>query len=199
MSKSDPQLIDWVNLPNAVAPTSLWDSVHDGELRSIKSDVLQRSLDLAIDVPHLHPNEELAKASFTFSFEGVQSVRVLRLTVWPGKFEFPSRKDREHYDQRVQEFRRLWRQETESWTAFEAAVNADPEAEIKDGDIVEQQGSVAVRLGVQMVSGEWYESFVRAERLTIRNGDSTILTLDDFLALGRAYWERFAARQNPSA
>src|SRR4051794_15513643 len=112
MSTNNHPSVDWVNLPNAVASTSLWESVHDGDLRSIKSEVLQRSLHVAFEVAYLYPEDEVAKASFSFAFEGVQSVRVLKLTIWPGKFEFPDFRDRENSEKSRDEFRRLCRQET---------------------------------------------------------------------------------------
>jgi hypothetical protein len=37
---------DWVNLPESVFTLSLWDTLHDGDLLAIESDLLARTVTL---------------------------------------------------------------------------------------------------------------------------------------------------------
>jgi hypothetical protein len=88
--------------------------------------------------------------------------------------------------------------ESDSWPAFEAAVAADDDSEITDGEVARGGVTVALRLGVLMSGGEWYNVFLRAEHLTVRRSDDRDITLEEFLALGNAYWEAFANRKSAS-
>lgn len=189
-------IADWANLPPNIEPTSLWESVHDGGLQSIQSDAMGRTLTLRFDVPYIRSFHGLADdVVFAFHLEGVQSVRAMRSTVWPGDFPLPSAFDWEQYQKKMSDYRKLWRQESESWATFESLANSDEDAELTEGDVVSADGIVTLRLGVQMGSGEWYEVFVRAEKLNLSRSDKGEATLNQFLSLGHAYWEAFANRR----
>jgi len=168
---------------------TLWDSVHDADLKSVRSDLLERSLTLAFEVPYL-----LEGVTFALVLQGVQSVRALRFAIWPGEFSLPSALSWEEHQQRMEEYRKLWRQESESWTALESAVNSPDGAEITDGYMVSGNGVVTLRLGIEMPDGEWYEIFARAEHLRLTRSDYQQITLSQFLSLGHEYWEKFARR-----
>ena len=187
---------DWTNLPDGTEAISLWDSVHDGELRGIHSDLLARTLAIRFSVPYLLSFHNLPdNLDFTFLLEGVQSVRGFRFAIWPGEFSLPDGLKWEEQELLRNEYRSKWRQESESWSKIESEVNNDADAELTDGDVA-LSGGVALRLGVRMSGGEWYEVFVRAEHLAIHQSNNENLDLKKFLQLGEAYWRAFAER-NP--
>ncbi|HKT24311.1 MAG TPA: hypothetical protein VJR04_06890 [Terriglobales bacterium] len=192
MSKTEA-IVDWANLPAGLAATSLWDSIHDGELRGIESDLLARTLTVRFEVPYIRSFHNLpSDLIFSFKLQGVQSVRALRFAIWPGEFSLPPGLPWEEQQRLNSEYRRKWRQETQSWEGFESAVNSDDDAELTDGEVVSGNGTVALRLGVQTSDGEWYEAFVRAETLLIARSDEKEFDLEHLLTLGKAYWEAFA-------
>jgi hypothetical protein len=195
---ADERINDWANLPDDVESVSIWHSVHDGDVRAFNSDRRARTLTIEFAVPYLlsfhHLSENL---TFTFAFAGVQSVRAMRLAVWPVKFELPTGLPSEEQEKLRSEYFAKSREESASWDKFEGDVTSDDEAEFTTGELaLAPNGAVAARLGVQMGSGEWYEVFVRAQSLTVMRSDQQSLTLSQFTELGNAYWEAFAARRN---
>ncbi len=62
-----------------------------------------------------------------------------------------------------------------------------------------ETGEVAIHLGVMLTDGEYYNLFVRAERLSVSRSDSEPIDLEGFIELGEAYWKAYAARPNNTA
>jgi len=195
MDGLDEKIPDWVNLPLGTEPVSLWCSVHDASLLSASSDLLARTLTLHFDTYYLRSFHNLGEGiTFSILLKGVQSVRAFRWSVWPGNFPLPPAKQWEEHQTKMAEFRKLWRQESESWETFQSSVNGDEDAEITEGEVVSGDGISTIRLGVQMGTGEWYEVFVRAEGLAILRSDQQEIALSEFLSLGHAYWKAFDNR-----
>jgi hypothetical protein len=195
---TDERVIDWANLPHDLDAVSIWDSVHDGEIHSFHSDLLARTLTIQFAVPYLVSFHHLPDdVTFAFSLGGVQSVRVIRLAVWPGKFELPSGLPWQEEETLRGEYFAKCRLQSESWDKFEHDVTSDGDAEFSTGELaLDESGAVAVRLGILMGGGHWYEVFVRAESLTVTRSDRQPLSLQQFMQFGNAYWKAFAARQN---
>ena len=62
---------DWLNLPSASHPLALWDSLHDAEIVSICSNLLQRTIELDIENKHLSGFHKLREGfRFLFYLEG---------------------------------------------------------------------------------------------------------------------------------
>ena len=196
MNDIEQKTADWVNLPLGIEPISLWCSLHDAPLLSANSDLLARTVTLHFDTYYLRSFHNLGEGiTFSFLLKGVQSVRVFRWSVWPGDFRLPPAIGHwEEYQKKEAEFRKLWRQESESWGTFQSSVNSDEDAEITEGEVAIGVGVSTVRLGVQMGEGEWYEVFVRAEGLSIFRSDQQEVAISEFLSLGHAYWEAFDNR-----
>lgn len=192
MDDLERKIVDWVNLPLGIEPTSVWCSVHDAPLLSASSDLLARTLTLNFDTYYLRTFHNLGEGiTFSFLLEGVQSVRAFRWSVWPGDFQLPPANKWDAHQAKMAEFRKLWRQESESWERFQSSVNSDENAEITEGEVVNADGISTLRLGVQMGNGEWYEVFVRAEALALLRSDQQEVALSESLSLGHAYWEAF--------
>jgi hypothetical protein len=133
MDDLEQKIADWVNLPLGIEPISLWCSLHDASLLSVSSDLLARTLTLHFDPYYLCSFHNLGEGiTLSLLLKGVQSVRAFRWSVWPGDFQLPPGTG-EHWDEHqkmMAEFRKLWRQESESWETFQSSVNSDEDAEI---------------------------------------------------------------------
>ena len=114
---------DWLNLPPASHPLSLWDCLHDAEVVSIRSSLLQRTMELVLEIEHMREFHHLGDGfQFQFQLEGVQSARVLHSAIWTGEFSVPPGVSREEESRLIQEYQAKWRQESASWKGFETAV-----------------------------------------------------------------------------
>jgi hypothetical protein len=63
--------VDWLNLPPAASAVSLWDSLHDGHFFSIRSNLLERTMDLFCEIEHLNKFHKLDEGfQFILHLEG---------------------------------------------------------------------------------------------------------------------------------
>ena len=79
MPSDEQQIVDWVNFPDGTPMLSLWDTLHDGDLLSIASDLLVRTVTLRFDVGYVRDFHHLSEQTrFIIVVNGVRSVRCLR-------------------------------------------------------------------------------------------------------------------------
>jgi hypothetical protein len=115
--------LDWTNLPSGIQQHSLWECLHDGRLLSISSDLLERNVLLTFDISYIREFHALpVDTRFVFQLGGVQSSRVVGYAKWPGNFSVPSGASRDEESRLIKEFQAKWREESASWTIFEASV-----------------------------------------------------------------------------
>lgn len=202
---------DWLNLPPASHPLSLWDCLHDAEVVSIRSSLLQRMMELVLEIGHLSEFHHLGEGfQFQFHLEGVQSARVLHSAIWSGGCSIPTEISREEESKLIREYQDKWRQESASWNGFETSVTGkdDQVFIISDAAILAaQDGAVALKLCGQLNQrhkpwpekasdvATYHEVFLRAERLRISGSDVEQFALEDFRKLGETYWEAFSRRK----
>ena len=68
---------DWIFLPGDARNFSLWDTLHDGELEAVESDVAAKTVVLRVDVPYVREHHRMPSGTrFAIRVEGVQSVWV---------------------------------------------------------------------------------------------------------------------------
>jgi hypothetical protein len=192
------QLLDWVNLPERAALLSLWDCLHDAELRGIGSNLLARRLTLKFwssYIPEFHgfPKE----LEFTFQLDGVQSARSFHWELWPGGCSVPEGVSREEENRLIAEYRAKWRENSCSWPEVESRLSREKQAPyVMDASFASgENGEVAIHVGVMLTDGEYYNLFVRAERLSVERTDGKPIDLERLIKLGEAYWEAYAARR----
>jgi hypothetical protein len=190
---------DWVDLPSGMKTVSLWHSLHDGEVCAIYSNLLERTLRIEFDVLYLREFHELPdNMKFILEFHGTRSVGVMKYAVWPGEFSVPEGVSRDEESRLITEYRSKWREESESWSAFESSVaQGDQFAEVSDATLAVGDGAgVALTLGILKTDGSYREAFVRAESLLLLRSDGQQLDLEEFVKLGQAYWDAFATRSS---
>ncbi|HEY2545105.1 MAG TPA: hypothetical protein VGI46_03475 [Candidatus Acidoferrum sp.] len=191
-------IFDWLNLPPGADPVSLWDCLHDADVVSIRSNLLERTMSLFCDIEHLRSFHQLDEGfQFILRLEGVQSARVLRYEIWPGGCSIPPGASREEESRLVAEYQAKWREQSASWEDFEAVVTRQDEQvfDISDAAVATSQTTlVALRLCGHLNYATYHEVYLRAERLNIFGSDGREFTLGEFQKLGETYWEAFSRR-----
>ncbi len=193
MSEKEAQKADWIYLPEDVQEISLWSCLHDGELISCRSNLLERFVTLEIQVEHLVKDKE-NPISFFLKLEEVTSVRALGNFRWVGKFEKPENISREEEVKLVKEYWAKWRAESVSWAEFETSLATDP-LQIRDASYVSKNDETTLRLG-GFLDGEkfddiYFDVFLRGKTLTASRSDGADFSLEQFIDLGKEYWNSF--------
>jgi len=203
VSEEEKRIFDWINLPSSASALSLWDSLHDAHIVSIRSNLLERTVTLSCEVEHLRSFHNLDEGfRFILRLDGVQSARVLRYAIWPGGCSIPVGLSREEERKLVAEYQAKWREESASWSAFESGVTREDEQifDISDAALAtSRSGLVALKLCGHLNYATYHEVFLRSEKLTISGSDGKQFELDQFQRLGEAYWEAFSSRTKPTA
>jgi hypothetical protein len=196
-NEADEQLAaDWTHLPNGTETVNLWDCLHDGSLVHIASDLMERTVLLRFDVDYVRDFNKLPKGlTFEFLLLGVQSVRSLRCSRWPGPCEVHAGMPKEEQSRRVAEYQAKWREESDDWNTFETAANNADSPEVLDATLVQGGRGTTLRLGLLMADDSYRNVFLRADSLGIRTSDGRQFTVAEYLALGEAYWKAFAERK----
>lgn len=199
MWNDDGAVLDWVNLPVGTRQECLWDSLHDAELLSIQSDLLERTIVLTFSSFYLPKFHSLPlDLKFLFKLEAVQAARIVTWRAWPGprpnienvSYEESTRLEAAH--------RAKWREESLAWSEFEERMHpANNPPEVTDAVLAGQEDAgIAIHFGVRMDDGDYFEVQLRASKLTLLRSDGEPIDLEQFKKLGKEYWEAFAARRN---
>jgi len=190
--------VDWLNLPPAASGVSLWDSLHDAQVVSIRSSLLERTMDLFCEIEHLNEFNKLDEGfQFILHLEGVQSARVLRYAMWPGGCSIPDGLSVEEQRKIVAEYQAKWREESASWNEFESRITREDEQgfDISDAALaMSPRGPFALKLCGQLNYATYHEAYLRFETLKISGNDGKQFELEEFQRLGEKYWEAFSNR-----
>jgi len=191
-------LVDWFNLPSAASAVSLWDSLHDAVVVSIRSSLLARTMDLSCEIEHLSEFHKLdERYQFILHLEGVQSARVLRYAIWPGGCSIPDGLSVEDQRKIVAEYQAKWREESASWNEFESKITREDEQvfDISDAALaMSPNGPAAFKICGHLNYATYHEVYLRFETLKISGSDGKLFELGEFQQLGEKYWEAFSNR-----
>src|SRR5882672_9223543 len=126
MPEEQLRIVDWMNLPHGVPEGSLWAGLHDAQIVSIQSNLLERTVTLHLESDHLLEFHNLPlDMQFLLHLDGVQSARVLHYSVWPGEFSVPAGVSREEESCLIAGYQSKWREESLSWSELESAVTTE--------------------------------------------------------------------------
>jgi hypothetical protein len=199
MADEKSGIFDWMNLPPGARETSLWAGLHDAQIVSIQSNLLERSLTLHLESDHLLEFHNLPlDMQFLLRLDGVQSARVVHSAGWPGEFSVPAGVSPEEQSRLIAEYQSKCREESLSWADLESALTTECKQVIDIDDATlatATNNSVALRIEGLLNYTEWRELFLRAERLTLTRGDGQDLGIAGLLKMGEAYWEAFEKRK----
>lgn len=192
-----------MNLPAGASDVSLWDGLHDAQIVSIQSNLLERTVILTCEIEHLREFYELPlDLRFVLRFEGVQSARALRYAIWPGEFSIPAGVSREEESRLITEYQAKWRQESLGWDELEKAVTTECAQVIDISNAMlatAEDHSIAVRICGHLNYVAYHELYLRAERLVVSKSDGENLGIQGLLKMGAAYWEAFERRAKADA
>jgi len=187
------RIVDWVNLPAGISGESLWDGLHEAQIISIQSNLLERTVTLHVEIENLRIFHQWPlDMQFIFRLDGVQSARVVKYSIWPGTFAVPPGVSTEEQERQVAEYQAKWREESANWSDLEKAVTAEHKQVIDIADATlatEQDGAVALRISGLLNYTAYHEIFLRAEKLTISRTDAAEIKVAELLRLGKAYWD----------
>ena len=200
MADEQPPLVDWMNLPPGAQETSLWAGLHDAQIVSIQSNLLDRTITLHLESDHLLEFHNLPlDMQFLLRLDGVQSARVVHVAGWPGEFSVPAGVSPEEQSRLIADYQSKCREESLSWTELESALTIECKQvlDIADAQLATaSDNSIALRINGLLNYTEFRELFLRAERLTVTRGDGQDFGIDGLLKLGEAYWDAFEQRKN---
>jgi len=193
MAEEEKRIVDWVNLPARVSAAPLWEGLHEAQIISIESNLLERTVTLHVEIENLRIFHQWPlDMRFVFRLDGVQSARVVKYSVWPGPFAVPPGVSKAEQERLVAEYQAKWREESLSWSDLEKAVTAEHQQVIDIADAAlaaEKDGAVALRIGGLLNYTAYHEIFLRAQKLTISRTDAGEVTIEELLKLGEAYWD----------
>jgi hypothetical protein len=181
--------------PHGVPEVSLWVGLHDVQIVSIQSNLLEHTVTLHLESDHLLEFQKLPlEMQFLLRLDGVQSARVVHYAVWPGEFSVPAGVAREEEARLIAAYQSKWREESLSWSALESALSMECKQVIDIADAAlatSADNSVALRISGLLNYTEYRELFLRAERLTLTRGDGQELGIAGLLKMGEEYWDAF--------
>lgn len=193
MDSEQREMQDRVNLPADAVTVSLWDTLHDGDVLAIESDLLARSLTIVFQVGYVSRFQKLPdETRFVLKFSGVRSVQCLKSASWPGEFTVPPGTSREDERKLIDDYHSKWREESFAWGDLERTTGAG--LEVSNALLATADAFVALQLGLLVGDGSYVDAFIRAERIDFFVGEDSV-TLGAFSSLGEAYWEAFANRK----
>jgi hypothetical protein len=193
VAEEESRIADWVNLPAGISGVSLWEGLHEAQIISMQSSLLERTVMLHVEIENLRIFHQWPlDMRFVFRLDGVQSARVVKYSIWPGTFAVPPGVSKEEQERLMAQYQAKWREESLSWSDLEKAMTAEPKQVI---DIVDaalatgKDGAVALRISGLLNYTAYHELFLRAEKLTISRTDAGEITVAELLKLGEAYWD----------
>jgi len=184
---------DWVHLPPAAEPLSLWASLHDAYVEAVRIDRPARRLTLDLRIPHLGAREGTPGVpDFRLQMERLSALRA----------SFFLRVDVPAPEPASGSNAALPRQGDTAPTAIEESLGwdqlteaiAEESFEILEAALMRGEGHLTLRLDGRL-EDQWGTLVFRAEELRIYAATGEPLTLEAFLGVGEAYWERFAQRR----
>jgi len=196
--ESEIPVLDWLNLPEGAQTISLWDPLHDADLQNITSDLLDRTMRLEFDNSYIRKFYHLPDdLKFVLLLEGVQSARIDRWAIWPGKFYIPDNTSHEEQKKLVAEYQSKWRNESMSWSFFEAELSAKKiEAEVSHAILAKwNDRKCALKIELHINDDTYHEIGLRSEDLKVLRTDGVSFSLEQFIRLGESYWQAFADRR----
>jgi hypothetical protein len=200
VAEEQSRILDWVNLPHGISSVSLWDGLHEAQIISMQSNLLERTVTLNLEIENLRIFYQWPlNMQFVFRLGGVQSARVLKYSVWPGPFSLPPGVSKEEQERLVAEYQAKWREESLNWSDLEKNMTAEHKQVIDIADATlatEKNGAVALRISGLLNYTAYHELFLRAEKLTISRTDAGEIAVAELLKLGEAYWDALEQQEN---
>ena len=170
--------------------------MHDGNLEALTHNSLSRTIVLTWDVPYLRAFHQLSEQTrFGIELHGVQEMQVLEFQPWPGSTDMPRELSWDEQQAKRQADAKKATYTSRDWQTFVGCMVKN-KFECSDASLDEiTTGASTLSLDLADYTLNDYPTvrFVfETSRFVITPNIS--LSLVDFVAMGEAYWNDFAAR-----
>jgi hypothetical protein len=187
----EKSVFDWLNLPVGAREELLWDSLHDAQLSSLRSDLFERTVTATFsNFSFLEFHKLPADLHIALRLEGVQAARVVSWDIWPGQKPDHTGISYDESTRLSAEYRAKWREKSVSWSEFERRIANEQKAPIVlDAELSRHEGlGIALRLAVMTQDDDYFEITFRASALTLCRSDGETIDLETLKTLGATYW-----------
>lgn len=196
MDEENKTELDWLYLPANVESKSLWVCLHDGEIVSCQSDLINRNTEFECKISHLLDESE-KDLKFLLMLEEVTSVRAFVYFRSEENFSVPEDVSREEASRLIKEYQSRWREESIAWKDFEKNLPENPFS-ISDADIVSNENQTALKIG-GFLDGDDYDDLyctiiARGSRIKASRSDGQDFSFEKLIKLGEDYWDSFGKR-----
>lgn len=172
---------------------SLWTALHDGRIVEIVSDLMARTLTIAVLSPHLAEHAGLPDtARLRLLFERVRSVHASTFRHWPGECESQTGKTWAEKESIVAAYQAKGREETVSWDEVERTAATVDDLHILEAELDQAEDLTTVSMSCH-TSDAWFGIRVTAGVFGIDGTDGFPEGMEAVVALGEGYWKAFGS------
>ena len=193
MEEENKTELDWLYLPANAESKSLWSCLHDGEIVSCQSDLINRNIQFKCEILHLLDESE-QDLKFLLLLEEVTSVRAFVHFRSEENFSVPEDVSREEASRLIKEYQARWREESIAWKDFEKNLPENP-LSISDADFVSNKNQTALKIGGHLDVDDYYDLYciiiARGSRIRASRSDGKDFSFEQLIKLGEDYWNSF--------
>jgi hypothetical protein len=178
-------------------PVGLWECLHDGSLESLTHDRLARTITLVVEVPYLWNFHKMPPESrFHIVLHDVFTVESLAFQPWPGETVIPGGLSWNEQQAIRTEMHAKGFLSSSDWDAFCARIETASEYEFSHAYMSTlATGQIMFVAELADYGANDYTTMrITAGRINFLIDSNKEITLPEFLSLGKAYWDDFAAR-----
>jgi hypothetical protein len=172
---------------------SLWECLHDGDIKEVRSDLMARTLTIVVDSPFHREFHKLAAGTcFEIVGENARIAEVLDFQAWPGAWIPPRDTPWREVEERRRADYEKGRLVSLDWNVFTAQVETGEGYEIMSAEL--EIRSTATVLSLALLSSVNYPNLkIHAERFRFYVGANE-LSLQSFLVFGSKYWDDWSEK-----
>jgi hypothetical protein len=158
--------------------------------------MLARTVTILVDVPYIWKFHQMPSESrFHLVMEGVRMIEAFQFAAWPGELVIPEGLSWEESQKLRHEHYKKGRLESIDWQILAQKLEHTEQYEISNAELTDSNaGTVMLKLQLTDYSEDFPEIRITAEKFRTFINAECELTLEEFLALGEAYWKAFAER-----
>jgi hypothetical protein len=160
--------------------------------------MLARTVTILVDVPYVWEFHQMPSESrFHLVLEGVRMIEAFRFAAWPGELVIAEGLSWDESQKLRHEHYEKGRLESIDWQVLAQELEHTEQYEISHATTTDSDtGTVILKLQLADFSENFFpEIRITAEKLRTFINAECELTLEEFLALGEAYWIAFAERR----
>ncbi len=185
-------------MPDGVYKTeelSLWECLHDGDIKQVRSDLMARTLTIVVDTPfHWGFHKLPADTRFEIVGENVSIAEAFDFEPWPGAWVPVQGTPWEEAEERRRSDYVKGRLISADWKYFISQIETGEDYQIINAEVDASPARALLNLGIlSSRNSEWREVKIHANHFRFFIG-SRELSLQDFQEFGSKYWTDWASK-----